>query len=275
MARKKEVHGHLIIPVCHAAAKWNTRVHLGKTRDAYRCQGRKEIHEGRLLGMAHRKKEVHGHLFIPVSHAAAKWNTRVHLGKTRDAYRCQGRKEIHEGKVLGDGPQSAMQRRSGTRGSTWARRGMLIVAREERRFTKARFLGMAHRYGICIRQEEGMCCIEYTPCADTNSYSFNAIDAISTSQTSILNTACAAFDYIGIEEGNDQKGKFETKCSMVRSFLVVSLANAEFHSRTIVRMSSPPQDTGANRACIRVVERRLISISRVEGPTVGQQAKRD
>eukprot|EP00095_Tigriopus_kingsejongensis_P010788 snap_masked-scaffold304_size215464-processed-gene-1.7 protein:Tk10788 transcript:snap_masked-scaffold304_size215464-processed-gene-1.7-mRNA-1 annotation:"hypothetical protein DAPPUDRAFT_301580" len=52
-----------------------------------------------------RKKEVHGHLFIPVSHAAAKWNTRVHLGKTRDASRCQGRKEIHEGVVLGDGPQ--------------------------------------------------------------------------------------------------------------------------------------------------------------------------
>eukprot|EP00095_Tigriopus_kingsejongensis_P004503 maker-scaffold427_size174323-snap-gene-0.34 protein:Tk04503 transcript:maker-scaffold427_size174323-snap-gene-0.34-mRNA-1 annotation:"hypothetical protein" len=51
------------------------------------------------------EKEVHGHLFIPVSHAAAKWNTRVHLGKTRDASRCQGRKEIHEGEVLGDGPQ--------------------------------------------------------------------------------------------------------------------------------------------------------------------------
>eukprot|EP00095_Tigriopus_kingsejongensis_P000866 maker-scaffold1675_size31566-snap-gene-0.5 protein:Tk00866 transcript:maker-scaffold1675_size31566-snap-gene-0.5-mRNA-1 annotation:"hypothetical protein SINV_00302" len=54
-------------------------------------------------------------------------------------------------------------------------------------------------YAICIRQEEGMCCIEYTPCADTNSYSFNAIDAISTSQTSILDTDCATFDYIGIE----------------------------------------------------------------------------
>eukprot|EP00095_Tigriopus_kingsejongensis_P003292 maker-scaffold7597_size3096-snap-gene-0.1 protein:Tk03292 transcript:maker-scaffold7597_size3096-snap-gene-0.1-mRNA-1 annotation:"tumor necrosis factor receptor superfamily member 11b" len=41
-----------------------------------------------------------------------------------------------------------MQRRSGTRGSTWARHGMLHVAREERRFTKAWFLGMAHRYGF-------------------------------------------------------------------------------------------------------------------------------
>eukprot|EP00095_Tigriopus_kingsejongensis_P010201 snap_masked-scaffold1554_size35889-processed-gene-0.1 protein:Tk10201 transcript:snap_masked-scaffold1554_size35889-processed-gene-0.1-mRNA-1 annotation:"hypothetical protein TcasGA2_TC002883" len=79
-----------------------------------------------------------------VSHAAAKWNMRVHLGKTRDDSRCQGRKEIHEGDVLGDGPQSAMQRRSETRGSTWARHGMLHVAREERRFTKAWFLGMAH-----------------------------------------------------------------------------------------------------------------------------------
>eukprot|EP00095_Tigriopus_kingsejongensis_P008210 maker-scaffold895_size84271-snap-gene-0.26 protein:Tk08210 transcript:maker-scaffold895_size84271-snap-gene-0.26-mRNA-1 annotation:"hypothetical protein CHGG_08328" len=55
-----------------------------------------------------RKKEVHGHLFIPVSHAAAKWNMRVHLGKTRDDSRCQGRKEIHEGEVLGDGPQAVI-----------------------------------------------------------------------------------------------------------------------------------------------------------------------
>eukprot|EP00095_Tigriopus_kingsejongensis_P000977 maker-scaffold39_size501901-snap-gene-1.11 protein:Tk00977 transcript:maker-scaffold39_size501901-snap-gene-1.11-mRNA-1 annotation:"purple acid" len=46
--------------------------------------------------------------------------------------------------------QSAMQRRSGTRGSTWARHGMLHVAREERRFKKARFLGMAHR---CRRED--------------------------------------------------------------------------------------------------------------------------
>eukprot|EP00095_Tigriopus_kingsejongensis_P010271 maker-scaffold494_size155699-snap-gene-0.19 protein:Tk10271 transcript:maker-scaffold494_size155699-snap-gene-0.19-mRNA-1 annotation:"type 4 fimbrial biogenesis protein" len=46
-----------------------------------------------------------------------------------------------------------MQRRSGTRGSTWARQGMLHVAREERRFTKAWFLGMAHStlaiLGLC------------------------------------------------------------------------------------------------------------------------------
>eukprot|EP00095_Tigriopus_kingsejongensis_P000296 maker-scaffold253_size237113-snap-gene-1.27 protein:Tk00296 transcript:maker-scaffold253_size237113-snap-gene-1.27-mRNA-1 annotation:"predicted protein" len=56
-----------------------------------------------------RKKEVHGHLFIPVSHAAAKWNTRVHLGKTRDGSRCQGRNEIHEGVVLGDGPQNSIR----------------------------------------------------------------------------------------------------------------------------------------------------------------------
>eukprot|EP00095_Tigriopus_kingsejongensis_P011444 snap_masked-scaffold222_size251774-processed-gene-1.6 protein:Tk11444 transcript:snap_masked-scaffold222_size251774-processed-gene-1.6-mRNA-1 annotation:"gtp-binding protein rhes precursor" len=40
-----------------------------------------------------------------ISHAAAKWSTRVHLGKTQDDSRCQGRKEIHEGVVLGDGPQ--------------------------------------------------------------------------------------------------------------------------------------------------------------------------
>eukprot|EP00095_Tigriopus_kingsejongensis_P009584 snap_masked-scaffold1019_size70576-processed-gene-0.8 protein:Tk09584 transcript:snap_masked-scaffold1019_size70576-processed-gene-0.8-mRNA-1 annotation:"hypothetical protein DAPPUDRAFT_261119" len=51
--------------------------------------------------------------------------------------------------------QSAMQRRSGTRGSTWARHGMVHVAREERRFTKARFLGMAHRPEVLLAHDRG------------------------------------------------------------------------------------------------------------------------
>eukprot|EP00095_Tigriopus_kingsejongensis_P012505 snap_masked-scaffold221_size251850-processed-gene-1.8 protein:Tk12505 transcript:snap_masked-scaffold221_size251850-processed-gene-1.8-mRNA-1 annotation:"hypothetical protein SINV_00302" len=54
-------------------------------------------------------------------------------------------------------------------------------------------------YAICIRQEEGMCCIEYTPCADTNSYSFNAIEADPDDGTAKQDTDCATFDYIGIE----------------------------------------------------------------------------
>eukprot|EP00095_Tigriopus_kingsejongensis_P009694 snap_masked-scaffold84_size396325-processed-gene-2.16 protein:Tk09694 transcript:snap_masked-scaffold84_size396325-processed-gene-2.16-mRNA-1 annotation:"conserved hypothetical protein" len=55
------------------------------------------------------------------------------------------------------------------------------------------------QYAICIRQEEGMCCIEYTPCADMNSYSFNAIEADPDDGTAKQDTDCATFDYIGIE----------------------------------------------------------------------------
>eukprot|EP00095_Tigriopus_kingsejongensis_P002419 maker-scaffold1151_size58901-snap-gene-0.10 protein:Tk02419 transcript:maker-scaffold1151_size58901-snap-gene-0.10-mRNA-1 annotation:"hypothetical protein X777_11146" len=73
------------------------------------------------------------------------------------------------------------------------------------RFTSFNFLPTLdnhlanQEYGICIRQEEGMCCIEYTPCADTNSYSFDAIKMDPADKIAIQDTDCATLDYIGIE----------------------------------------------------------------------------
>ena len=50
-------------------------------------------------------------------------------------------------------------------------------------------------YSICIRGEEGFCCIAYEKCGDTNSFTIdgNAIAAAD------LDVNCAAMDYIGID----------------------------------------------------------------------------
>ena len=53
-------------------------------------------------------------------------------------------------------------------------------------------------YDICIRGEEGYCCTQFMPCADTNSYTLDAAedDAIAESGTVCTN------DYIDIEGKN-------------------------------------------------------------------------
>ncbi|XP_059084415.1 uncharacterized protein LOC131881546, partial [Tigriopus californicus] len=52
-------------------------------------------------------------------------------------------------------------------------------------------------YSICIRQEAGMCCVEYLPCADTSSYSLEGIPDDVNKQDS----QCSK-DYVGIEGGS-------------------------------------------------------------------------
>jgi len=47
-------------------------------------------------------------------------------------------------------------------------------------------------YGICIRQEEGYCCIQYTLCSDPNSFSLTMLNAAAK-----LDTDCVT-DYVGI-----------------------------------------------------------------------------
>ena len=49
------------------------------------------------------------------------------------------------------------------------------------------------RQNICIRQEAGMCCIQYSPCSDSNSWAFdNKVDA-----DTKIGTNCSQ-DYIEI-----------------------------------------------------------------------------
>ena len=49
-------------------------------------------------------------------------------------------------------------------------------------------------YSICVRQEEDYCCIQYSLCSDTNSWSLdNAIDAMAETDTE-----CDK-DYVGID----------------------------------------------------------------------------
>eukprot|EP00095_Tigriopus_kingsejongensis_P003833 maker-scaffold1849_size26457-snap-gene-0.3 protein:Tk03833 transcript:maker-scaffold1849_size26457-snap-gene-0.3-mRNA-1 annotation:"PREDICTED: uncharacterized protein LOC101889317" len=59
--------------------------------------------------------------------------------------------------------------------------------------------GAEGQYSICIRAEEGMCCIEYSLCSDANSYSFDALDANPINQESTRDAECSTKDYIGIE----------------------------------------------------------------------------
>ena len=49
-------------------------------------------------------------------------------------------------------------------------------------------------YSICVRQQEGYCCIEYAPCSDDNSYSLSHIDATKAKQDETCVT-----DYVGID----------------------------------------------------------------------------
>ena len=51
----------------------------------------------------------------------------------------------------------------------------------------------SNSYGVCIRQEEGYCCIQYTPCSDSNSYSLDSSQATMAKQDDM----CTA-DYVGI-----------------------------------------------------------------------------
>ena len=49
------------------------------------------------------------------------------------------------------------------------------------------------RQNICIRQEAGMCCIQYSPCSDSNSWAFdNKVD-----DDTKIGTNCSQ-DYIEI-----------------------------------------------------------------------------
>ena len=52
-----------------------------------------------------------------------------------------------------------------------------------------------YSYGICIRQEEGYCCIQYSPCADANSYTLDASQAAG--DGAMQDTLCTA-DWVGI-----------------------------------------------------------------------------
>ena len=51
----------------------------------------------------------------------------------------------------------------------------------------------SYSYGVCIRQEEGYCCVQYTPCSDSNSYSLDSSQATMAKQDDMCIT-----DYVGI-----------------------------------------------------------------------------
>ena len=50
-------------------------------------------------------------------------------------------------------------------------------------------------YSICIRQEDGYCCVQYTPCADANSFSIDTMGMAT--MAAATDTACS-LDYVGI-----------------------------------------------------------------------------
>lgn len=53
-----------------------------------------------------------------------------------------------------------------------------------------------YRYAICIRQELGYCCVEYTVCPDDDALGFTlgVVDVMAK-----LEMDCATLDYVGIE----------------------------------------------------------------------------
>ena len=50
-------------------------------------------------------------------------------------------------------------------------------------------------YDICIRQEDGYCCVQYSPCADPNSYT---LDELAIAAEAEVGTLCS-LDYIEID----------------------------------------------------------------------------
>ena len=52
-----------------------------------------------------------------------------------------------------------------------------------------------YSYSICIRGEEGYCCVAYEKCGDDNSFSIDG----NTIAAADLDVNCAAMDYLGID----------------------------------------------------------------------------
>jgi len=61
-------------------------------------------------------------------------------------------------------------------------------------------------YSICIRREEGMCCIEYQACSDDRSMTIGAVDAAAKS-----GAQCTNLDWIEIENSGASCGAAETR----------------------------------------------------------------
>ena len=51
-------------------------------------------------------------------------------------------------------------------------------------------------YSICVRQEDGFCCVQYTPCTDANSFSIDTLGMMT--MAAAADTACS-LDYVGID----------------------------------------------------------------------------
>eukprot|EP00095_Tigriopus_kingsejongensis_P004175 maker-scaffold47_size466558-snap-gene-0.16 protein:Tk04175 transcript:maker-scaffold47_size466558-snap-gene-0.16-mRNA-1 annotation:"PREDICTED: uncharacterized protein LOC658432" len=62
-------------------------------------------------------------------------------------------------------------------------------------YFKVKGLELVGMYSICIRQESGFCCIEYTPCLDIGSFSIDTSEML---LMAMIDSACSV-DYIGIE----------------------------------------------------------------------------
>lgn len=59
------------------------------------------------------------------------------------------------------------------------------------------------QYNICIRQEMGFCCIEYTVCSDLNSWSlFTMSDGMGGMETPLIESSCTT-DWVEIEGSNE------------------------------------------------------------------------
>jgi len=60
-------------------------------------------------------------------------------------------------------------------------------------------------YSICLRQEEGMCCVKYKPCTDTQSFSlFN--DMAAAADTTAVHGSLCSKDYVILEESGGTCG---------------------------------------------------------------------
>ena len=55
-----------------------------------------------------------------------------------------------------------------------------------------------HSYNVCIRPEDGFCCIQYQVCSDTGSFSLSSIQNVDPAEAKALAESSCSSDYISI-----------------------------------------------------------------------------
>jgi len=85
------------------------------------------------------------------------------------------------------------------------------------------------QYNICIRQEMGFCCIEYSVCSDPNSWSLYPNDPDGMSATALVDSDCS-LDWIEIEASGENCGLQRVNnryCGSILSDTILSKYNAK------------------------------------------------